>query len=102
MNGTPRCLARACQQNERLSAGDPERPAQTLDTRLVVPLLPTGAVGKLNSLLNPTFEIAGQTWFLATQAIGVVRTSRLARRVGSLMADENAVIKAIDRLLLGS
>jgi hypothetical protein len=75
---------------------------RTLDTRVVVPLLPTGAVGKLNSLLNPTFEIAGQTWFLATQAIGVVRTSRLARRVGNLMAHEHVVIKAIYHPLLGA
>jgi hypothetical protein len=34
---------------------------QTLDTRVVVPLLPTAALGKLNPLLNPTFEIEGHT-----------------------------------------
>jgi toxin CcdB len=75
---------------------------QTLDTRAVVPLLPRSSIGKLNPLLNPSFEIEGQTWFLATQAIGVVRTSRLSTRICRLLSDEPAVIKAIDHLLLGT
>ncbi|HTW73271.1 MAG TPA: CcdB family protein [Acetobacteraceae bacterium] len=74
---------------------------QALDTRAVVPLLPRAAVSKLNPLLNPSFEMEGQTWFLATQAIGVVRTSRLTGKVANLMDHEDAVIKAIDHLLLG-
>jgi toxin CcdB len=74
---------------------------QSLDTRAVVPLLSKAALSRLNPLLNPSFEIEGQTWFLATQAIGVVRTSCLSSKVGSLMEHEDATIKAIDHLLLG-
>lgn len=73
-----------------------------LDTRAVIPLLPREALGPLNPLLNPSFEIGGQLWFLATQAIGTVRSTRLASRMGTLAESEDAVIKAIDHLLLGS
>src|ERR1039458_3244939 len=73
-----------------------------LDTRAVVPLLPRAAIGKLNPLLNPSFEIEGHTCFLATQAIGVVRASRLTAKVCSLMEQGDLVIKAIDHLLLGA
>jgi hypothetical protein len=69
---------------------------QTLDTRAVIPLLPRAAIGKLNPLLNPSFEIDGQTCFLAAQAIGTVRASRLSSQVCSLLDDEAIVIKAID------
>ena len=75
---------------------------QLLDTRVVIPLLPRGTIGALNALLNPGFEIEGQTWFLATQSIGTVRGSRLATKVCGLHEHEGAVIKAIDHLLLGT
>ncbi|HEY1934912.1 MAG TPA: CcdB family protein [Acetobacteraceae bacterium] len=75
---------------------------QTLDTRVVVPLLPRATIGKLNPLLNPSFEIERQTCFLAAQAIGTVRASRLSNQVCSLLNDEAVVIKAIDHLLLGT
>jgi len=75
---------------------------RTLDTRVVVPLLPRAALAPLNPLLNPSFDIEGQTWFLATQAIGSVRAARLSSKVGSLLEQEDAVIKAIDHLMLGS
>jgi toxin CcdB len=75
---------------------------RTLDTRVVIPLLPRAAIGILNQLLNPSFEIENQTWFLATQAIGTVRSLRLATKVCSLLEHEDAIIKAIDHLLLGT
>ncbi len=75
---------------------------QALDTRVVIPLLPRAAIGPLNPLVNPSFEIQGQTWFLAMQAMGAVRTYRLATKVASLMEHEDAIIKAIDHLLLGT
>jgi hypothetical protein len=43
-----------------------------------------------------------QIAFPAIQAIGVVRTSRLARRVCSVLEHDDLIIKAIDHLLLGS
>ena len=73
-----------------------------LDTRVVVPLLPKNALAPINPLLNPSFEIEGQTWFLATQAIGTVRASRLGSNVCSLSEHESAVIRAMDHLLLGT
>ncbi len=68
----------------------------------MIPLLPRAAIGPLNPLLNPSFEIDGQTWFLATQVIGTVRGSRLSSKVCSLQEHEGAIIKAIDHLLLGT
>ena len=75
---------------------------QTLETRVVVPLLLRTAIGKLNPLPNPSFEIEGQAWFLATPAIGTVRASWLTDKVCSLIEYEDVVIKAIDHLLLGA
>ena len=57
---------------------------------------------KQDPRLNPGFTIAGQTWFLATQAIGAVRGARLVSRVCSLGEHEDAIVKAVDHLLLGS
>jgi hypothetical protein len=68
---------------------------------VVVPLLPKVAITTLNPLLNPSFEIEGNVWFLATQATGVVHTSRLARKICNLSEHEDVIIKAIDHLMLG-
>jgi toxin CcdB len=43
-----------------------------LTTRVVVPLIPVGAVRKIAADLNPVFEVEGQRHVMLTQAVATV------------------------------
>ncbi len=72
-----------------------------LATRTVVPLLPAHAAPKPISALNPVFEIAGERHVMITQGIASVPVHELKHKVASLPAEHDAIVRALDVLLLG-
>ena len=72
-----------------------------LETRVVVPLMRVEHFGRRARGLHPTFNIAGQTFVMATHLLGAVRRSDLGDIVASLRDHRAAVIGAVDVLLAG-
>lgn len=72
-----------------------------LATRVVVPLLPEDAAPPPISALNPVFEVKGKRHVMMTQALSAVPTRELKRAIGSLEAQHDAVMRALDLLLIG-
>lgn len=76
--------------------------AASLPTRLRAPLLPAAAFSRIFPILNPVFEIAGGRYVMVTQSLAPYDEDRLAKWMGNRVAHEDRIIKAIDRLMLGS
>lgn len=79
-------------------------PLSTLDSRLVVPLLPmqtAKAVPKLLTRLNPVVEMSGQRYALLANQLANVSASRLHEPAGSLADQRQAIIEAIYFLITG-
>ena len=76
--------------------------ALALPTRLCAPLLPELTLQRVFPVLNPVFEIAGRRYAMVTQAKAPYDKERLATWRGNLSEHEDAIIKAIDHLMLGS
>jgi len=76
--------------------------AVALSTRLCAPLIPVSALSRIFPILNPEFEIAGEHYVMATQALAPYDKDRLARCIGNLAEHEDQIIRAIDHLLLGT
>jgi hypothetical protein len=76
--------------------------AVALSTRLCAPLLPETRLQRVFPILNPVFEIGGRRYAMATQAIAPYDKERLVTWLGNLADHEDAIIKAIDHLVLGS
>jgi toxin CcdB len=72
-----------------------------LRTRVVVPLVRSGAFGRKATRLHPEFIVGGQDVVMATHMIAAVRRQTLANPVGSLRDQRDAVISAIDVLWSG-
>ena len=72
-----------------------------LVTRVVVPLLPKDQTSHPITELNSVFEIKGKRHVLVTQALSAIPARELKRAVASLDAHHDAVIKALDLLLVG-
>ena len=75
----------------------------SLDTRVVSPLRMASLYDahKLPQDLMPLFLIAGRKYVLETPKMAAVPTRILKKSVGNLMAEQNRVITAIDRLFHG-
>ena len=73
----------------------------SLNTRLVVPLLPLDAAPTPAGRLNPVFDIAGIKHSMVTQFAAAVPVNLLREKVASLGPDEIAIGNAIDMLLAG-
>lgn len=71
-----------------------------LATRTVL-LLPTSAAPAPLKDLNPTFDIGGEAYVLATQAIAAVLSRDLGKPVASLADQQDAIARALDLLLMG-
>lgn len=69
-----------------------------LNTRFVAPLLPRAEAPRPAARLNPVFIIEGQPHVMVTQFAGAVRVSDLGPCVGSLMAEDTAIVAALDLL----
>lgn len=74
---------------------------ELLATRVVVPLVAVSAAGPAAERLNPVLEVMGQQVLLSTAEIAGVPRSALGEEVGSLAAERDRIIGAVDFLLCG-
>jgi toxin CcdB len=70
-------------------------------TRVVVPLLPAGAVPPALPRLHPVFQVEGRSHVMATHLIAAVPVEVLARPRGDLAAQRDAITAALDMLFYG-
>ena len=74
--------------------------ARTLDTVVVAPL-ERAESGSFADKLNPRVVVDGAAFALIAQEIVTVRKSRLGASVGSLAAERDKIIAALDLLFTG-
>jgi toxin CcdB len=72
-----------------------------LNTRVVVPLLPTSSAPKPATRLNPIFELEDQPVVMVTQFMAAVPTGILKISVGKLDEEFERITVAIDMLFQG-
>jgi toxin CcdB len=72
-----------------------------LNTRLVVPLLPEGAIPQFDRQLNPVMTVDGERFVMVTQATVAVPVVQLGKLVGSLASEDFTITAALDMLLSG-
>ena len=72
-----------------------------LNTRVVVPLLPTSSAPKPATRLNPIFDFEDHPVVMATQFMAAVPTSILKISIGKLDEEFEKVTSAIDMLIHG-
>ena len=72
-----------------------------LGTRVVVPLMPVGAVPHAVGRLHPIFEVEGTQLVMATHLMGAVPQRELGRRIGRLWDRYDDITAAIDMIFLG-
>lgn len=72
-----------------------------LSTRIVVPLQPEGKAPPSARDLNPVFQIAGAGHVMLTQYMAAVSESELKRHAGSLVEEQDRIMKAIDMIFSG-
>ncbi len=72
-----------------------------LNTRFVVPLLPYEQAPRPASVLNPTFDLDGGRYVMATQFAAAVHARELGEVMASLSADEIRIGRALDMLISG-
>ena len=72
-----------------------------LKTRVVVPLLPSGATPAPIRKLNPVFEIGGRKLVMATQFIATLPVARLGESRFSLAAHQEQIEGALEMLFQG-
>ena len=74
----------------------------SLNTVLVVPLMPLDIAPKPARRLNPIFEIAGRQYCMVTQYMAATPTRALGRPMGNLkVAYYDQIKAAIDMVFLG-
>jgi toxin CcdB len=71
------------------------------NTRMVVPLMPSGRVPQTLPRLHPTFTIDGEVLVMATHLASAVPLRELGPRVMSLADQRDAIIGALDVLITG-
>lgn len=71
---------------------------ESLRTRVVIPLLPRGAI-KVVRDLNPIVRVDDQEYAVMTQELSAVPRSDLRRKVGSLSDRRDEITRALDVLL---
>jgi toxin CcdB len=72
-----------------------------LNTCVVVPLLPLGVGPKPARVLNPTFEIDGSPYVMATQFLATVPRRLLTKEVINLEDRADIIVSALDCLFQG-
>ncbi len=72
-----------------------------LQTRVVVPLMPPGAVPPAMADLNPRLEVEGEALVVATQLLAAVPRRALGPVVGSAAQQRDTITRALDLLLTG-
>jgi toxin CcdB len=74
--------------------------ARTLDTVVVAPL-ERAETGSFADRLNPQVMVEGEPFALIAQEVATVRKSALRNPVGSVAADRDKIIAALDLLFTG-
>ncbi|MEO3389114.1 CcdB family protein [Mesorhizobium sp. CAU 1741] len=74
---------------------------EVLGTRVVVPLLPAGAIPPAIPRLHPQIDIGGELYVMATQLISAVPTEILAKPMPHQSIDQDQVTAALDMLFQG-
>lgn len=72
-----------------------------LNTRMVIPLLPTSSAPRPATRLNPIFEIDDKPVVMVTHFMATVPTGILKTSVGNLEEQFKRVTQAIDMLVQG-
>lgn len=72
-----------------------------LNTRIVVPLLPTKDAPTPAERLNPVFSIGQSRALMVTQFMAAVPAALLRKPVANLEARHREIIDALDLLLIG-
>jgi len=73
----------------------------SLNTRIVVPLLPRSKAPAPAKFLNPEFTWDGREYVMATQYLSAVSASQLGKPVGSLDEHFAKITQALDTLFQG-
>jgi toxin CcdB len=72
-----------------------------LNTCVVVPLLPIDSAPQPAKVLNPTFEINGASYLMATQFLATLPRRLMGKEVLSLQEEANIIVNALDCLFQG-
>jgi toxin CcdB len=72
-----------------------------LATRIVAPLYPLEPQSRPILRLNPTVQVDGKAFYLATQELTAVRVKSLGKPVASLAEKRDELIAALDFLITG-
>jgi toxin CcdB len=72
-----------------------------LNTRFVVPLQRPENAPRPARRLNPVFEIRGQQYVMVTQFAAAIPVRELGAFITSLIAEDSAIINAVDMLFSG-
>jgi toxin CcdB len=73
-----------------------------LATRVVIPLIPTAIAPRIPmKMLNPVLSFDGSDVVLMTQNIASIPVAQLGVTVGTLAAQRDQIVRAIDALLSG-
>ncbi|QDX82035.1 plasmid maintenance protein CcdB [Denitratisoma sp. DHT3] len=71
------------------------------NTRMVIPLLPLAEAPKPATVLNPLFEIDGETYSMVTQYMAAYPVKALKSAVFGVEDRRDEIVAAIDLLLQG-
>lgn len=74
---------------------------ETLNTRLVVPLMPLSKAPLPAKRLNPLFEIDGENYVMVSQFLAAVPKGLLRKQVGNLEERFSEISDALDLLITG-
>lgn len=72
-----------------------------LNSRVVVPLLPLSVAPKPAKILNPCFEITGESLVMTTQFMAAVPVNILRDQITSLQTHRDEIVAAVDFLMQG-
>ena len=73
----------------------------SLETRIMVPLVHVAEFGRRAGRLHPVFTVCGQEVVMATHLLAAIRFSGLGSVVDALPGHRNEIIGALDVLLVG-
>jgi toxin CcdB len=73
----------------------------SLNTRIVVPLMPRNNAPKPAGRLNPVFQIEGKAFIMVTQFLAAILVSELGEKAGSLAHREVEIGDALDMIFVG-
>lgn len=74
---------------------------EDMNTRVVVPLLPSTPSVKVVRKLNPSFTIDGKQYVMFTHLIAAIPRARLAESRMNLLSRHDQIVDALDMLFQG-